>query len=188
LRDLGEGLLKFVNFEAKHVVARELGCLKHKCRSVFGLSDSDALHLHPRQTHVEVLVQLRKPYDSHICDVEGAKISLLSGKVPHSVVFGEHLLLWKQHQIFLLDNSTPEFEVSVELGRFVRADNGLERSEQARGVLDERSKDEFISTLLEASSQIEREGVALDSRVSFFDLGVEDAVEADGKVYSLVGI
>ena len=58
----------------------------------------------------------------------------------------------------------------------------MERCEQTGRVLDKRSEDELIATLREASPKVQRQGIALDNRISLLNLSIEDAVEADGQV------
>ena len=58
----------------------------------------------------------------------------------------------------------------------------MERCEQTGRVLDKRGEDELIATLLEASPKVQRQGIALDNRISLLNLSIENAVEADGQV------
>lgn len=111
---------------------------------------------------------------------------MLGGKVPHAVVFGEDFFFGQKVQTFVTNDSASQLEITVHLGGLVRANHSLEGGEKSGGVLNERGEDELKSALLEAGSQVQSLGGALDQRIGLFDLSVENALVTNEEVDFLV--
>lgn len=111
---------------------------------------------------------------------------MLSTQIPNSVVLIEDLFFLEKNELFLRDDGSSQFEVSVHLGSLIRSDNRLETSEQSGRGGDERGEDEFESRLLETSSKVESLTETFQSRIRFLNLSVQDTVVPNREIGLLV--